>query len=295
MRVSGRWKLLLPPALLGVTLASCQLPPHVPAAPSAQATPTPPVAAPRLGTPYDVVPEASLLVILVYRAGALASAGHNHVIASHELTGTLYVPGDVTRASFELHLPVTTLTVDEATLRAQQPGADFASDVSEGAKEGTRRNMLGAALLDAEHNPEIVLRGAGIASAAAPSGGASAVSAASAASDTHAVVARVESTVRGQQHSFNVPLCYRLGDGVLTATGELALRQSELGLTPFSAMLGALQVQDEMRIRFRIVARAAGSSAAGSSAAGGSAAGTGAASAAPPTAAAPDTPCAAPR
>jgi hypothetical protein len=36
--------------------------------------------------------------------------------------------------------------------------------------------------------------------------------------------------------------------------GEFALRQSELGLTPFSAMLGALQVQDEMHLTFRLVA-----------------------------------------
>jgi YceI-like domain len=271
MRVSVRWKLLLPPALLSVTLAGCQLPPHVPAAPAAQATPTAPVAAPRFGTPYDVVPDASLLVILVYRAGALASAGHNHVIASHALTGTLYIPADLTRVSFELHLPLATLTVDEAPLRAQQSGADFPPDVSESAKEGTRRNMLGGALLDAEHNPEILLRSAGVAAAGAPPG--------TAASDAHAVVTRVESTVRGQQHTFSVPLCYRLADGVLTATGEFPLRQSELGLTPFSAMLGALQVQDEMHIRFRIVARAAGSAAAS----------------APPTPAGPHTPCVTPR
>ena len=205
---------------------------------------------PRLGAPYDVVTSASLLVILVYRAGALASAGHNHVIASHELSGTLYVPSDVTGGTFELHLPVATLTVDEAALRAQQPGAEFPPDVSEGAKEGTRRNMLGAALLDAEHNPEIVLRGVGMAPAPAPAG---------AAADAHAVVAQVESAVRGQTRTFSVPVCYRLGDGGLTATGEFTLRQSELGLTPFSAMLGALQVQDEMRIRFRIVARRAAS------------------------------------
>jgi hypothetical protein len=32
------------------------------------------------------------------------------------------------------------------------------------------------------------------------------------------------------------------------------VRQTDLGLKPFSAMLGALQVQDEMRVRFRIVA-----------------------------------------
>jgi YceI-like domain len=289
MRVSVRWKLLLPPALLSAALAGCQLPPHVTAAPPAQATPAPPVAAPRLGTPYDVVPGASLLVILVYRAGALASAGHNHVIASHELTGTLYVPPDVTRGSFELHVPVTTLTVDEAALRAQQSGADFPPDVSEGAKQGTRRNMLGASLLDAEHNPEIVLRGVGIAPAAAPQGAAAA---------TRAVVARVESTVRAQQHILSVPVCFRLGDGVLSATGEFPLRQSELGLTPFSAMLGALQVQDEMRVRFHIVARRAGSGATASGAAAGGAAASGAAASAgaiPPPSPAPDMPCAAPQ
>jgi len=229
------------------------------------------MAPPRLGTPYDVVPDASLLVVLVYRAGALASAGHNHVIASHELTGTLYVPPDVTRGSFELHVPVATLTVDEAALRAQQSGADFPPGVTEGAKQDTRRNMLGAALLDAEHNPEIVLRGVGIAPATAADGTTSAAA--------QAVVARVESTVRDRQRTFSVPVCYRLGDGVLTATGEFPLRQSELGLTPFSAMLGALQVEDQMRIRFHIVARRA--------------AGNGA----PPASATPgpDTPCVAPR
>jgi hypothetical protein len=36
----------------------------------------------------------------------------------------------------------------------------------------------------------------------------------------------------------------------------VTVRQSDLGLTPFSALLGALQVQDEVRLRFRILARA---------------------------------------
>jgi hypothetical protein len=68
----------------------------------------------------------------------------------------------------------------------------------------------------------------------------------------------VQSTVRGQLRSFTVPVRYRLaGDGSLEAAGEFPLRQSELGLMPFSAMLGALQVQDEMRVSFHIVARAA--------------------------------------
>jgi hypothetical protein len=43
----------------------------------------------------------------------------------------------------------------------------------------------------------------------------------------------------------------------LIVSGELPIKQTDLGLTPFSAMLGALQVQDELRVRFRIVARRA--------------------------------------
>ncbi|HVN44194.1 MAG TPA: YceI family protein [Steroidobacteraceae bacterium] len=197
-----------------------------------------------LGTPYEVLPQASLLTILVYRAGPLASAGHNHVIASHDMSGTFYVVPGILQSSFELHVPAATLTVDEAGLRAQQPAADFPADVSAGAKEGTRHNMLGAALLDAEHYPEITLRSLQL----EPAGDATPAT----------VRARVESSVRGQLRTFTLPVHYALsGNGMLEATGAIELRQTELGLTPFSAMLGALQVQDEMHISFHILAQSA--------------------------------------
>lgn len=241
MRVSQRWKLL--PVLALAILSGCPAPPRLPPPP---APPVPAVPGPHLGTPYEVQPQSSLLTILVYRGGALASAGHNHVIASHDLSGAIFIPTEILHSSFEVHIPVATLTVDEAALRAQQSAADFPPDVSEGAKEGTRRNMLGEALLDAEHNPEIVLRSLQL----EPAGGA--------ATDSATVLAHVQSTVRGQLRSFTVPVRYRLGgNGMLEVSGEFPLRQSELGLTPFSAMLGALQVQDEMRVSFHIVAHAA--------------------------------------
>ena len=44
-------------------------------------------------------------------------------------------------------------------------------------------------------------------------------------------------------------------DGGIVARGEFPLRQSELGLKPFSAAMGALVVLDEMHIRFEITAR----------------------------------------
>ena len=97
------------------------------------------------GRPYQVLGSESLLIVRVYRGGTLSRAGHNHIVASHDLSGTVHVAQDLARSSFELQMPVTSLTVDEAELRAAQ-GADFAADVPDAAREGTRRNMLGCLL-----------------------------------------------------------------------------------------------------------------------------------------------------
>jgi len=253
MRVSARCKLRLPGvALLAVLLAGCPLQPRVPAAPPLAAVETP---APHEGVPYDIVADESLLTIRVYRGGTLASAGHNHVIASHALTGTIYVPADLMRTSFEAHIPVASFTVDEAALRAQEHSADFPPEVPDSAREGTRRNMLGEALLDSERNPQIVLRSVRLESAGQPAAGTGS----EAGGEARAVLARVQTTVRGQARTISVPVRYSLAAGTIIVSGETPLRQSDIGLTPFSALLGALQVQDEMRVRFRLVARAAAS------------------------------------
>ncbi len=41
----------------------------------------------------------------------------------------------------------------------------------------------------------------------------------------------------------------------LNATGSIDLKQTALGLTPFSLFLGALQVQDSMQISYKVVLR----------------------------------------
>jgi len=250
MRVNASCKLrALGAALPALLLCGCPLPPHAPA-PAGVGVPTPTEKpAPHEGTPYDIVAAESLLLIRVYRGGALASAGHNHVIASHSLSGTVYVPDTLMRASFEVHVPVAELSVDEPALRERENSADFPPEVPESARQGTRRNMLGAALLDGEHNHEIVLRALRLEPDTAAGG-------TDAAGGARAVLARVQTTVRGEVRAITVQVSYSLADGALTASGEGRIRQSDLGLTPFSAMLGALQVQDEMRVSFRIVARA---------------------------------------
>lgn len=228
---------------LTCVLAGC--PTRPPPPPAAVRNAPPPPLAPHVGRPYDIVASQSLLTVRVYRGGALPSAGHNHLIASRTLGGTIYLPAEVLESSFEVRFAVAELTVDEPELRALEPPGEFPPEVPQSAREGTRRNMLGSAVLDADDYPEVVLRAVRLerGGAAAPAG----------------LTARMDAQVRDQHHTLSVPVSYQVAGDTLTVTGESELRQSELGLTPFTALMGALAVQDEMRVRFRIVARAAGS------------------------------------
>jgi polyisoprenoid-binding protein YceI len=171
----------------------------------------------------------------------MASAGHNHVVASHTLTGTIWVdPAQPLATTFEVHLPVEQLTIDEPGLREALRRDDFPAEVPETARAGTRRNMLGEALLDASQHAEIVLRSAGLKPGAAGE-----------------VLATVLAKVRGQDHLIHATVRYEIGSGDLRMRGQLALKQSDLGLTPFSAFLGAIAVQDEMQVSFDLRAHAA--------------------------------------
>jgi len=227
--------------VVAVCLVGCPTGPRAPAAPAEQQVSSQPAAAPHEGRPYDVVSAESLLTIVVFRGGALARTGHNHVIASRGLTGAIYLPPDLLRSTFELRIPVDELTVDEPALRSQQGSVDFLPEVPQSAKEGTRRNMLSGALLDGARYPEILLRCERL----DPSG------------DRLQLLAHVQTIVRDRVRSITAPVRYELRQDEVVASGEFSLKQSDLGLTPFSALLGALQVQDEMQVRFRIVARAA--------------------------------------
>jgi polyisoprenoid-binding protein YceI len=192
------------------------------------------------GQAYDIVPAESLLTVQVYRGGAMARMGHNHVIASHDLTGKVFLNReDIARSSFQVQFPVASLTVDEPELRAEA-GEDFPPGVPDSAKEGTKRNLLSDALLDGASYPSITLA----------SGPLEAVS-------DRALNAQVQVTVRDQTRTIAVPVAYEWKEGQLTASGELPLKQSEVGLKPFSVMMGALEVKDDMKVRFRIVAKAA--------------------------------------
>jgi hypothetical protein len=195
---------------------------------------------------YTIDSAQSELRLLVYRAGPMARLGHNHVILNRAIGGWVDaaaagLPGSRAcpeSASFSLYVPVADFVVDDARARSDE-GQDFSAEVPEEAKSGTRRNMLSAALLDAERFPMITLTSAGITQA--PDGN---------------LAATLTIGVAGHESTLVVPFMLEISPDRISAAGSVLVRQSDLGLTPISVMLGALQVQDDITVRFKFVATA---------------------------------------
>ena len=187
------------------------------------------------GEAYRIDPAASEIHILVYRAGPLARLGHNHVIAAQDPEGEVLLRSDRQASSFELLLAVDRLTVDAPALR-ERYGEQFASTPTEADIAGTRNNMLGPALLDAAAYPYVRIAGR---LAAGPDG------------DTVSLEIALKDTVVQR----SVPISLEIGADSLTAQGAVEIDHAELGLAPFSVMLGALRVAETMEIKFSLIAR----------------------------------------
>jgi len=220
--------------LLG--LSACQTSPPAPEKPAAPAPAAEPAAIPAGARELHVVAEESLLQILVHRGGAMARLGHNHVIASRRLAGTVYATDDALQTRFDISFPVNDLTVDEPELR-EQAGPDFPPNVPQSARDGTHTNLLSEALLDGARYPTIRLRATDVIEAA---GGYD---------------MGVEISIKDQVRTVRVPVTVERLEGAIKASGEFPLKQSELGLKPYSFGMGALVVLDDMTVRFSVTAK----------------------------------------
>lgn len=229
----NKWTAVVSLALL---LVGCRVQPaqHAPPGTAVPAPPTPPRGAPV----YRIDAARSELRVLVFRAGPMARLGHDHVIRSRQLSGWVNLGGGSSTASFRLEIPADGFAVDDWQDRSAE-GADFAEPVSEDAKQGTRHNMLGSALLDAERHPLIVVQSIGI------------------EGSEPALTATVSIAIAGHEAQQRIPIVLARSGVQLDASADFRLLQSSLGLTPFSIMMGALQVQDEMRVKIKVVARPA--------------------------------------
>lgn len=181
---------------------------------------------------YRIDPALSLIAITVRRGGSLARLGHDHVVASHGIQG--YIAPEAGRA--DLFVPLGELSVDEPALRAE---ADLDTQPSESDIAGTRANMLDK-VLATQQFPLALIR-------------------------VNSVEPRLTSgrltaaiTLHGVTRAFEVPVQTETGRDEMSVSGSLELRQSDFGITPFSILGGAIQVQDLIELRFKIQSRKVG-------------------------------------
>jgi len=188
---------------------------------------------------YVIDAGASDVHWLVYRAGAFARFGHNHVISVAEVNGTVAVdPSSLARSSFQLEIPVMDLVVDDPVLR-EALGEEFSSEPSADDISGTHGNMLSDRVLDAERHPSIRVTGTG------PVG------------EAGRQTLRMTVHLLGRAVELTVPTSVTLQGDSLEAAGEFELTHEQLGMEPFSVMGGALQVGNRMSFEYRILARRA--------------------------------------
>jgi polyisoprenoid-binding protein YceI len=183
---------------------------------------------------YRINPQTSEVRLLVYRDGVLSTLGHNHVVSLKDFTGTIHLQPKLSQSRVELDIPVDRLIIDDAAVRRQE-GEDFASEPSKEDAAATRTNMLSNALLNAKQFPAIKVTGT--------SGPVDARNSAMLALSVQLV---------GQEIKLTIPATLKLEGDQLEASGTVELSHKQLGLKPFSALLGSLRVAEQMKFKYRI-------------------------------------------
>lgn len=184
---------------------------------------------------YEIDPDASEIHWRIYKAGAFARFGHNHVIAVAQPSGTVTVADDMADSTVAIEFPVAELSVDDPQLRTRY-GEDFASEPSAEDLAGTRANMLTAQVLNGEAFPAITLTGTALSGSGADQ--------------------MIELTVAilGRMINLSVPVTVSFSENMLRAQAEFRLVHEDLGMEPFSVMMGALQVAPEIDFTVDITA-----------------------------------------
>jgi polyisoprenoid-binding protein YceI len=190
----------------------------------------------RGATIYMIDSQASDVQVQVFRAGTFARLGHNHVMTSKHVTGRVWSHPTLDRSGFELEFPVAQLIVDDSQARAAA-GSEFPGEIPADDREGTRKNMLRAEVLDAQNHPTIKLQSVKMSGSA----------------QQPEITTRI--TIKGVARDVSVPAAVAIENGRLTAAGQFDILQSDFGIKPFSVGGGTLQVQDRLHIAFKIVAR----------------------------------------
>ena len=184
---------------------------------------------------FNIDAATSQLTIRLYRQGVLSVLAHDHVLNADGIAGrVLYNEQDVKRSSLQLSVPVASLVVDDPERRKRE---GVSGTLSEKNIAEIRGIIMSEDYLDEPKYPRVV------ATAVAVNG------------ELPMLSLGLSVRIKQTEKVYTVPVKVDLEGGTLHATGEVYLKQSDFGMKPYIALLGAIAVQDPVLVKFDIVAR----------------------------------------
>ena len=184
---------------------------------------------------YALQTGSSSLYVQVFKDTTTAASGmsHDHVMRASGWTGTAtWDPARPENCKIDISVPVDKLVVDPAKLRA---AVGYDSTLSDGQRGDVRKNMLSKDQLNSSKYSEISFSAT---SCKVVSGSKVDVSG--------------KLTIKGTSKPITIRMTLDADAQSYSAKGGFKIKGSDYGLEPFSAMMGALKNQDELRFTVRL-------------------------------------------
>jgi polyisoprenoid-binding protein YceI len=185
---------------------------------------------------YTVDSASTWLWVLVRYDREAVMAGHDHVMRATKTTGTItWNPGNVAACKVELSFPVASLEVDPAGARARE---GLEGETSDGDKKKIKENMLGDRQLNGAQFPTATF------------------SASSCEASGDKVKVNGKLTLRGVAKAVSTTLTVQADATTFKATGAFKVSHADFGIEPFTALLGALRNDKDLKIGLDVRAKA---------------------------------------
>ena len=187
-----------------------------------------------VGHTFQIDSQASRIMVRLDRKGLLSAFSHDHLLVAEGIAGRIFLDEeDISRSSLLLSVPVDSIVVDPPAERQRE---GITGEMDDGDREDTRENMLSGEYLDAANHPRIV------ATAERISG------------ELPLLSIPIMLRIKESERELILPVRVTIENLTLRAVGEVRFLQSEYGVEPFSNLLGTLAVEDEILVKFDIVA-----------------------------------------
>lgn len=196
--------------------------------PSSSAAPQPGASAPTAAeAPYRIDTRKSQLFVQAEAGGVLGAFAHDHKFQVRTFSGTVNAPSKgLSSGSIDL-----TIAADSLAL------LDKESDGDRKEIEGNMKEKV----LETARFPRIVFRSVGV----------TVESSTDAVSQLKVVG---DFGLHGVGHRITLPVAVVVKGDSVRATGSLKFRQTDYGITPYTAAVGTIRVKDEVTVSFDIVA-----------------------------------------